>query len=187
MTPPKNQCRAWPCPWPSVTKYWSKSGNPFKSYRVYKTKCIFQNILRKPKVNAGHGHTLGHLLPSFGPNPAIHSRVIVFKKMAFSNKFSEKKVMDGPSQKSMQVMAIPLAICNPSLVQIRPSVQELSCLQAFLIFWPLWPWPLTLSHENRLRTLLFHRVIIYCSLVAQFQWEHPQKCVTDTHTHTLTN
>ena len=37
--------------------------------------------------------------------------------------------MDGPSQKSMQVMDMPLVICNLILVQIWPSVQELSCLQ----------------------------------------------------------
>ena len=47
------------------------------------------------------------------------------KNYIFSKHF-QKKVMDDPSQKSMQGMAMPLAICNQILVQIRPSVQELS-------------------------------------------------------------
>ena len=74
------------------------------------------------------------------------------KNYIFS-KHSQKKVMDDPSQKSMQGMAMPLAICNQILVQIRPSVQELSCLQNKMHFsknsqktksqcrsWP-YPWP----------------------------------------------
>ena len=64
--PSKNQCVSWPCPWPSVTKVWSKSGHPFKSYRVYKRFWPFDlcDLDLWPwvmKIGWGHYFSIGSL------------------------------------------------------------------------------------------------------------------------------